>query len=138
MNKSILMGRLVADPVMRYTATNNKAVASFTLAVDRRFKSDGQPTADFIPIICWTSTAEFVNKYFFKGMRVALVGAIQTRTWDDNEGKRHYVTEVIADEVYFADSKKDNKSNSNSTSPDKNITNEKPSYQEISNDNLPF
>jgi single-strand DNA-binding protein len=100
------MGRLTKDPETRYTSTNNTATTSFTLAVNRRFKQEGQPDCDFINIVTWAKTAEFCGKYFTKGQQVAVVGRIQTRTWDDNEGKRHYVTEIVADEVYFADSKK--------------------------------
>ena len=106
MKKVILIGRLTKDPEIRYTAGNNTAVCQFTVAVDRRFKSENQPTADFIPIVAWRQTAEFVSKYFTKGSRIALVGQIQTRSWDDTEGKKHYVTEVIADEVEFCESKK--------------------------------
>lgn len=106
MNKVILIGRLTKDPEIRYTAGNNTAVCQFTVAVDRRFKSENQPTADFIPIVAWRQTAEFVSKYFTKGSRIALVGQIQTRSWDDTEGKKHYVTEVIADGVEFCESKK--------------------------------
>lgn len=108
MNKVILMGRLTKAPDLRYTSGNNMAVASFTLAVNRRAsEKEGHPTADFINIVAFDKTAEFCNRYFTKGLQVAMVGRIQTRTWDDNEGKRHYVTEVIADEVYFADAKRD-------------------------------
>jgi single-strand DNA-binding protein len=106
MNKVILMGRLTKDPELRYTSGNNTAVASFTIAVNRRGAKEGQPQADFINIVAWTKTAEFCGKYFTKGLQVVVVGRLQTRTWDDNEGKRHYVTEVVADETYFADSKK--------------------------------
>ncbi len=106
MNKSILMGRLTKEPEIRYTSGNNTAVASFTLAVNRRGAKEGQPQADFINIVAWNKTAEFVAKYFSKGLQVAIVGRLQTRTWDDNEGKRHYITEVVADETYFADSKR--------------------------------
>ncbi len=105
MNKVILMGRLVRDPEMRSTASN-VSVCSFTVAVDRRFKSEGQPTADFISVIAWRQTAEFVNKYFKKGSKIALTGSIQTRSWDDKDGNRRYATEVVADEVEFCESKK--------------------------------
>ena len=107
MNKVILLGRLTKDPELRYTTTNNTAVCTFTLAVNRRFVRAGEERqADFIPIVVWDKLAEFCGKYFLKGRQVAIVGRIQTRTWDDNEGKRHYVTEVIAEEAYFADSKR--------------------------------
>lgn len=107
MNKVILMGRLTKEPELRYTSANNTAVCSYTLAVDRRFARQGEekPT-DFIPIVAWNKLGEFCGKYFQKGRQVVVVGRIQTRTWDDNEGKRHYVTEVVADEAYFADSRK--------------------------------
>lgn len=107
MNKVILMGRLTKDPDLRFTSVNNTPVCNFTLAVDRRFQRQGEEKqADFIQIVVWSKLAEFCGKYFQKGRQVAVVGRIQTRTWDDNEGKRHYVTEVVAEEAYFADSKK--------------------------------
>ena len=104
MNKAILMGRLTKDPELR-TTNSGHSVASFQIAVDRRFKNaDGEREADFIPIVCWRKTAEFVKDYFVKGQRIALVGSIQVRSWDEN-GQRRWMTEVVADEVYFADSK---------------------------------
>jgi single-strand DNA-binding protein len=106
MNKAILMGRLTRDPEMR-TTSSQVPVCTFTLAVDRRFKNaSGERQADFIPIVAWRQQAEFCAKYFRKGSRMIVVGSIQTRSWDDTEGKRHSVTEVIADEIHFADSKK--------------------------------
>ena len=107
MNKVVLLGRLVRDPETRYTQGNNTAVCSFSLAVNRRFKQEGQPDADFINVVAWAKTAEFVSKYFTKGQQVAVVGRIQTRNYDDKEGKKIFVTEVVAEEVYFADSKKE-------------------------------
>lgn len=106
MNKVILIGRLARDPELRYTAGNNTAVCQTSIAVDRRFKSENQPTADFIPIVAWRQTAEFISKYFTKGSRIAIVGSIQTRSWDDAEGKKHYATEVIVDEAEFCESRK--------------------------------
>lgn len=108
MNKVILMGRLTKDPELRYTSTNNTAVCSFTLAVNRRFQRQGEERqADFIQIVAWDKHGEFCGKYFKKGMQVVVTGRIQTRTWDDTEGKRHYVTEVVSEEAYFADGKRD-------------------------------
>ncbi len=107
MNKTILMGRLTKDPDTRYTQTTNTQVTSFTLAVNRRFAKEGEQQADFINIVAWSKTAEFVSKYFKKGQQVGVIGRIQTRTWDDDQGQKHYITEVIAEEVYFADSKKE-------------------------------
>ncbi|MCX7746104.1 MAG: single-stranded DNA-binding protein [Clostridia bacterium] len=108
MNKAILMGRLTKDPELRYTSANNTAVCSFSLAIDRRFSKPGEEKqTDFINIVAFGKTAEFCGKWYKKGQQVAVVGRIQTRTWDDNEGKRHYVTEVVAEEAYFADTKRD-------------------------------
>lgn len=108
MNKIILMGRLTKDPEVRYTQTSNAMVTSFTLAVNRRFVTQGQERqADFLPIVAWNKTAEFVAKYFKKGQQVAVIGRVETRIYDDAQGQRRYVTEVIAEEVYFADSKRE-------------------------------
>ena len=107
MNKVILMGRLTRDPETKYTQGNNTAVCSFSLAVNRRFRTEGQPDADFINIVSWGKTAEFCSKYFTKGQQVGVIGRIQTRSYDDKNGKKVYVTEVVAEEVYFADSKKE-------------------------------
>lgn len=106
MNKVVLMGRLTRDPEVRATQSNT-AVCSFSLAVNRRFKQEGQPDADFINVTAWAKTAEFVSKYFTKGQQVAVIGRIQTRNYDDKDGKKVFVTEVVAEEVYFADSKKE-------------------------------
>ena len=106
MNKVILMGRLTKDPEMRYT-NSNMAVCNFTLAVSRGFAKQGEESqADFIPIVTFDKTAEFCSKYFVKGQQVAVVGKIQVRSWDDNEGKKRYTTEVIANETFFADTKR--------------------------------
>lgn len=105
LNKAILMGRMTKDPETR-TTSNQTSVTSFTLAVDRRFKTQsGDRQADFIPCIAWRQQADFVGKYFRKGSKIVVIGSIQTRNWDDQEGKKHYATEVIVDEVYFAESK---------------------------------
>lgn len=102
------MGRLTKDPEVRYTQTSNIMVTSFTLAVNRRFVAQGQERqADFLPIVSWNKTAEFVAKYFKKGQQVAVIGRVETRNYDDKDGKKVYVTEVIAEEVYFADSKRE-------------------------------
>ncbi len=107
MNKVILMGRLTKDPELRYTSGNNTAVCSFSLAVNRRFSKQGaENQADFFNIVAWDKQAEFCSKWFEKGRQVVVVGRLQNRSWDDNEGKKHYITEVVAEETYFADSKK--------------------------------
>ena len=108
MNKVVLMGRLTREPETRFTQTNNVQVTSFTLAVNRRFVKEGEERqADFIPVVVWGKSGEFVSKYFKKGQQVGVIGRIQTRTWDDEQGQKHYVTEVVAEEAYFADSKKE-------------------------------
>jgi single-strand DNA-binding protein len=103
MNRAILMGRLTKEPELRQTA-NDISVCNFTLAVDRPYRNkDGERETDFIPITCWRQTAEFAGNWFHKGMRVAVSGSIQVRNWEDEVGNTHYITELIADEVYFAD-----------------------------------
>ena len=105
MNKVALMGRLARDPELRST-TGGISVCSFTIAVDRRFVKAGEERqADFISCVAWRQQAEFICKYFTKGSMVAVAGSIQTRTWDDKEGKRQYTTEVVVDDVYFTGSK---------------------------------
>ena len=107
MNKVILMGRLTRDPELSYTTTTNTAVCRFTLAVNRRFtRATDEVKADFLPVVTWTKTAEFCSKYFKKGQLVGIIGRVETRNWTDQEGKKHYVTEVIGEEAYFAESKK--------------------------------
>ena len=108
MNKSILMGRLTKDPEVRYTSGTNTMVATFTLAINRRFVKEGEERqADFIQIVAWGKLAEFCSNYFKKGQQVGVIGRIQTRNYDDKDGKKVYVTEVIAEEAYFADSKRE-------------------------------
>ena len=106
MNKVILIGRLVKDPEMRYTQSG-EGVCSFTLAVDRRFSKEGQQTADFIPIVAWNKLAEIVGDNLTKGRRISVEGRMQVRNYDAQDGTKRYVTEVIADEVEFLDSRKD-------------------------------
>ena len=106
MNKTVLMGRLTADPQVRYSQGDSAtAVARYTLAVDRRFRRDGEPTADFIPCVVFGRSAEFAEKYFRQGMRVLVSGRIQTGSYTNKEGQRVYTTDIIADDQEFADSK---------------------------------
>lgn len=103
MNNACLIGRLTKDPELRQTGSGT-SVCSFTLAIDRPYKnSQGERETDFIPCVAWRQTAEFVAKYFEKGMRMGATGTIQPRHWDDEKGERHYITEVICDQIYFAD-----------------------------------
>lgn len=106
MNRVNLVGRLARDPEVRYSQGQNPtAVARFTLAVDRRFKRDGEANADFISCIAFGKTAEFIEKYFFKGMRLGGSGRIQTGSYTKQDGTKVYTTDVVLDEVEFVESK---------------------------------
>lgn len=109
MNKVILVGRLTRDPEIRSTA--NSIMASFSVAVDRRFKQDGQPDADFPRVIAWGKTAEFIEKYFHKGMKIAIEGRIQTGSYQNQSGQTIYTTDVIAEAVEFVESKNASQNN---------------------------
>lgn len=102
-NKVILMGRLTANPELKQTP-NGVTVTSFSLAVDRKGKDS---SCDFIPIVAWRQTAEFICKYFKKGQAILVCGELQTRSWTDNNGQKRYATDIIIDEVQFVDSKND-------------------------------
>lgn len=104
MNKVILMGRLTRDPEMRQTPSG-VMMCSFSIAVNRRFAKEGQQSADFINCTAWRQQAEFICKYFQKGSMIAIVGQLQSRSWENQEGKRQYSTEVMVDEVYFTGSR---------------------------------
>ena len=108
LNKVVLMGRLVKDPELRKTPSG-VSVASFTLAVERSYAKPGEDKeTDFINIIAWKGTAEFVTKYFTKGQLVAVSGRLQVRSWEDlHSGQKRYATDVVAEEVFFAESKRD-------------------------------
>ena len=102
LNRAILMGRLTADPALRHTQSN-RPVTSFALAVDRSYGKEQQ--ADFIDIVAWNKTAEFVCQYFRKGLLVAVEGRLQTRHWEDKQGNKRKSVEVVADRVHFAEPK---------------------------------
>ena len=113
MNKAVLVGRLTRDPEVRYSqGDNTTAVARYTVAVDRRFKRDGEPTADFIPCVVFGRSAEFAEKYFRQGMRVSVSGRIQTGSYTNKDGVRVYTTDVVVEEQEFAESKAASASNS--------------------------
>ena len=115
MNKVILMGRLAREPEVRYSqGTEPLAIARYTLAVNRRFKRQGEPEADFINCVAFGKTGEFAEKYFKKGQMVSVVGRLQVRSWDDNEGKKRWSTDVIVEEQYFAEEKHDSEKNGGS------------------------
>lgn len=106
MNKAIVMGRLTKDPEIRYSQSADPlAIARYTLAVNRKFKRDGEPEADFIPCVVFGKQAEFAEKYLKKGMMIAVSGRIQVRSWDDQSGQKRWSTEVVIEEQDFAESK---------------------------------
>ena len=107
MNKIILIGRLTKDPELKYTNATNVARCTFGLAVNRSFTRQGEERkADFFNIVTWNKTAEFCSKYFVKGQQVALAGRMESRTYDDPQGIKRLVWDVIAEEAHFADSKR--------------------------------
>ena len=107
LNKVVVMGRMVRNPELRRT-NSGTAVASFTIACDRDFKSDGgEREADFIECVAWRNTAEFVSKYFTKGRMAVVSGRLQTRNWTSKEGNKRKATEIVAESVYFGDSKRE-------------------------------
>ena len=140
MNKVVLMGRLTKDPEVRYTQNTNTLVASFSLAVNRRFAKQGEERqADFINVVAWSKTGEFCSKYFKKGQQVGIIGRIQTRNWEDENQQKHYITEVVAEEAYFADSKKDGEGSSSFANTFGNSVSEASEFAvTTSEDDLPF
>lgn len=143
LNKVILGGRMAADPELKQT-NSGKAVTSFNMAVNRRYQKDGEQKADFISVVAWNQTAEFIAKYFRKGSSICIVGNLQTRTWEDSSGNKRYATEVIADEALFVDSKGESAGGANGGSnsgyvPEQYQQTAAPQFEEIkSDDELPF
>jgi single-strand DNA-binding protein len=153
LNKALLQGRFTADPELRSTQSG-VSVTTFALAVNRDFKKEGQPDADFINCTAWRSTAEFVCKYFQKGMQAVVDGSIQTRSYTDKDGNKRTAFEVVVDNIYFADSKKEDRPAPTSAqgqtqsytfpenfepqqqgfSPDQY----KPTWEDVDTDDLPF
>lgn len=105
-NRTVLVGRITKDPDLRKTQTGT-SVVSFVLACNRRVKQEGQPDADFISCVAWNKTADFMSQYVKKGTLLGVEGRIQTRNYDDKNGKRVYITEVVAESVQFLESKKE-------------------------------
>lgn len=115
LNHITIMGRLVRDPELRYTQSGI-AVASFTVAVDRDFKSEsGERQTDFIDCVAWRQTGEFVSKYFSKGSMAAVSGRLQIRDWQDKEGNKRRNSEIVVDNIYFGESKRSQNSNENNS-----------------------
>lgn len=109
LNHITIMGRLTKDPELRRTGSGI-ACTSFTLAVDRDYKNNGETETDFIDCVAWRNTAEFVSQYFSKGRMAVVSGSLQIRSWTDKDGNKRRTAEVIADNVYFGDSKRDSDS----------------------------
>ena len=136
MNKVILMGRLVRDPEVRYTqGAEPVAVARYTLAVNRRFKGQGEQEADFINCVAFGKNAEFSEKYLKKGQLISIVGRLQVRSWDDQNGQKHWSTDVVVEEQYFAESKSRFEGRSTSQSAGEGFY---PIDESIEDENLPF
>lgn len=138
-NKTILGGRLTADPELKAT-TSGISVCSFALAVNRKFQKEGAQQVDFINCIAWRNTAEFISRYFRKGSSLCIVGNIQTRTWTDQNNQKRYATEVIVDEALFVDSKSDGgQANSGGYIPNEYTAQDAPNFVEMNEDeDLPF
>lgn len=150
LNKVIIGGRLTAEPELR-TTQSGVSVLTFTVAVNRSYRasSDQQPQTDFITVVAWRQTAEFVSRYFHKGSSICVLGSIQTRSWQDQNGQKRYATEVVADEVNFVDSKSESRQSPNAPAaytPDsygepayQSGSGSAPQFEEMSNeDDLPF
>lgn len=136
LNRVVLIGRLTRDPELRYSSTGT-AVATFTLAVDRNFTgANGEREADFIPVVTWRQLAETCANYLKKGRLTAVEGRIQVRNYENNEGKRVYVTEIVADNVRFLESNRQEDSSGQRSNNDTKEWDGKPI--DISEDDLPF
>lgn len=146
-NKVILIGNMVADPELKQTP-NGISVCRFRLAVQRRFArsaDQGQQTADFLDVVAWRQSAEFVSKYFKKGSPILVCGQIQSRSWEDKDGAKRYAVEIVADEVSFVGSKNDDGNRSDSQYGNSNYStpaytsNSGLNFEEVTtDDNLPF
>ena len=139
MNKVILMGRLTKDPEVRYTQSGEPmAIARYTLAVNKRFKKQGEADADFIPCVAFGKQGEFAEKYLAKGRQIAVVGRLQVRNWEDNEGKKRVTTEVVVEEHYFAESKSDKSDKPQSKKQDSDTEGFYPIDDSVEDEELPF
>ncbi len=140
MNKVILMGRLTRDPEVRYTqAAEPLAIARYSLAVNKRFKKEGQPDADFINIVAFGREGEFAEKYFKKGQMVSIVGRLQTGSFTDKEGVKRYTTDVVIEEQHFAESKRNHEATGNNSEPQESRDEEGfVAVQNFDDDDLPF
>jgi len=137
MNKIILLGRLTKDPEIRYSQTNNMMIANFTLAVNRKYVKPGEERlTDFINIVTYSKLAEFAQKYLKQGLQIIVSGRLQNRSWNDSNGQKRYITEVISEEIDFADSPKKTDDNNNTTFSSIPIEDDNNFVPEL--DDLPF
>ena len=143
LNKVILGGRLTSDVELKQTP-NGVSVCTFTLAVNRKYQSEGQQQADFINCQAWRNTADFISKYFKKGSSLCIVGSVQTRSWKDQQGNKRYATEIVADEAMFVDSRSEDTPSAQNAPQAQNFgaqgySSPAPNFEEIkSDDDLPF
>lgn len=138
LNKAIIIGRLTRDPESRFLESGT-AVSTFTLAVDRTFKSkDGERGTDFIPVVAWGKTAELAGKYLEKGRQTAVSGRIQTRNYDAKDGTKRYVTEVVADEITFLGSRNDQRNAAPSNNNDFGVSMDSDDFSELDDEDTPF
>lgn len=146
LNKVVLCGRLTADPELKQTSSG-VSVVSFTLAVNRRFQSKSADAsqggqADFINLVAWRQTAEFISKYFKKGSALCVTGSIQTRSWQDQQGQRRYATEVVVEDAMFVDSRNESAPTNTQdtyTAPSFSTPAAAPNFEELkADDDLPF
>lgn len=146
LNKVVLCGRLTADPELKQTSSG-VSVVSFTLAVNRRFQSKSADAsqggqADFINLVAWRQTAEFISKYFKKGSALCVTGSIQTRSWQDQQGQRRYATEVVVEDAMFVDSRNESAGTNTQdtyTAPSFSTPAAAPNFEELkADDDLPF
>ena len=139
MNKVILLGRLTKNPDIRFSQTNNTKVALFTLAVDRNYVKPGEERqTDFISIVAYSKLADFVEKYLKQGTQICMCGRMQVRNWTDDEGKRRYATDVIAEEIKFAESARKQEETNVDVSISENSTENIDEQTITSDDDLPF
>ena len=140
-NKVILIGNLTADPELKQTQ-NGISVTSFSIAVSRRFSSkstENAQQADFINVVAWRNTAEFITKYFQKGKSILIVGSLQSRSWTDQNGQKRYVTEVVAEEAQFVEKKGDGAAMAGATPAPYGASPKDVAFEEMStDDDLPF
>lgn len=139
MNKVILLGRLTKNPEIRFSQTNNTKVALFTLAVDRNYVKPGEERqTDFISLVAYSKLADFVEKYLKQGTQICMCGRMQVRNWTDDEGKRRYATDVITEEIKFAESARKQEKSNTDVSTSENSTENIDEQTITSDDDLPF